>query len=148
MFCLKPKIVFQEVPDEISIVFPVSGCDKSCPGCHSPELQLDGSGFELTDHFYQKMLEKYKDFVSCVCFFGGEWEKERLVHFLKSAHKKGLKTCLYTGSVVVHGDIYQELDYIKTGSWNKKKGGLSNPKSNQNFINVKTGELLNYKFWK
>ena len=32
------KIVFQEIPDEISMAFNISGCPIHCPDCHSKYL--------------------------------------------------------------------------------------------------------------
>ena len=42
----------------------------------------------------------------------------------------------------------QHLDFLKTGKWQAQLGGLDNPNSNQTFINVNTGEQLNYLFRK
>ena len=32
-------IVFQEIPDEVTLALNLSGCPNGCPGCHSPHLQ-------------------------------------------------------------------------------------------------------------
>ena len=34
-------IVFQEIPDEVTLALNLSGCPNGCPGCHSPHLQRD-----------------------------------------------------------------------------------------------------------
>ena len=143
---MKPKIVFQEVPDETSLVFPVCGCPRKCPGCHSPELQNPENGNLLSRAVYDEYLEKYRNFITCVCFFGGDHEPETLVEFLRLAQKKSLKTCLYTGAGLVSSAIHKELDYLKTGPWISKRGGLESPFTNQKLINIRTGEVMNDRF--
>ena len=34
-------IVFQEIPDEVTLAVNLSGCPCRCPGCHSPQLWGD-----------------------------------------------------------------------------------------------------------
>ena len=41
------KIVFQEVPDEVSLAINLSNCPCHCKGCHSPYLAED-IGEDLT----------------------------------------------------------------------------------------------------
>ena len=78
-------IVFQEVPDEISICFTITGCNKRCKGCHSAHLWSRNNGTELTDDAYIKTLSKYKNLASCVLFMGGEWYNDRLFELLSIA---------------------------------------------------------------
>jgi len=144
---LKPKIVFQEVPDETALVFPISGCPRQCPGCHSPDLQSQETGALLTSQIYQDYLTRYQEFVTCICFFGGDQEAATLVPFLRLARQHKLKTCLYTGACLVPPEIHQELDYLKTGPWIASLGGLDSPGTNQKFVDLLTGKVLNHRFW-
>jgi anaerobic ribonucleoside-triphosphate reductase activating protein len=139
-------VVLQEVPNEVSLCFTVTGCKMSCVGCHSPYLWKEGSGQILTTELYNELLLKYKGLVSCVLFMGGEWYENELVNFLKLAKEEGLKTCLYTGLDKVSLDIKNELTYLKCGSWVNELGGLNSPKTNQRFIEVKTQKVLNELF--
>lgn len=139
-------VVLQEVPNEISLSFTITGCKLSCDGCHSPYLWKEGSGEELTKDVFINILNKYKDMISCVLFMGGEWDSENLIKLLTTSKKLGLKTALYTGLEYIDSDIFQNLDYIKFGPWIKELGGLSSETTNQRFININTSENLNHLF--
>ena len=142
------EIVLQEVPGEVTLCFTITGCKLACDGCHSPYLWKEGSGDELTVNVFNNVINRYKNLLSCILFMGGEWHKEELIEFLKIARERGLKTCLYTGLEDVDDDIKSNLNFLKIGSWNKNLGGLKNIETNQKFINVETGENLNYLFIK
>ncbi len=140
------NIVFQEVPNETSLLFSITGCPHRCKGCHSYELWNSANGSPLTSEIYIELLTKYDGLITCVCFFGGEWHQNKLTEMLKTARTAGLKTCLYTGSNVVAAEIYEQLDYLKTGKWNARKGGLNTPTTNQKMICTKSGTNLNRHF--
>ena len=93
-------------------------------------------------------LNRYKKMISCVLFFGGEWQQKALIEKLLISKKMGLKTCLYTGLDYVPRHIYQHLNYLKTGPWRKALGGLESTTTNQRFLELSTGNLLNYRFKK
>ena len=48
-------IVFQEIPDEVTLAVNLSGCPCHCPGCHSQYLWGD-EGEPLTDERAEKGL--------------------------------------------------------------------------------------------
>ena len=65
----------------------------------------------------------------------------------------GLKACLYTGLEreeleAVSDGILPYLTYLKTGRWQMELGGLDSPATNQKFIDLRTGEVLNHLFIK
>lgn len=140
------QIVFQEVPDEITLAFLVAGCGLRCPDCHSKEAWTLKNTLELTMEKLKTLLTKYEGMISCILFMGGEWEETTLIEFLKESQKHGLKTCLYTGAEDVSQSVKEHLHYLKTGSFIKELGGLNSATTNQRFINVITEEILNYKF--
>lgn len=142
----RPQILFQEVPDEVSLAYTVTGCRLKCNGCHSEDSWDATSGSPLSEKIFIKDLKRYEGLVTCVLFFGGEWQAEALIEKLMIARKHSLKTCLYTGLPKISQQIVQHLTYLKTGRWNASLGGLSSQTTNQKFINVQTGELLNYRF--
>ncbi|MCJ8318705.1 MAG: anaerobic ribonucleoside-triphosphate reductase activating protein [Colwellia sp.] len=144
--CIRPSIVFQEVPDEISLCFSITGCKVGCKGCHSTELWNENQGVQLTNNLFIDWLNKYKDLITCVCFFGGEWQAETLIEKLIIANNLGLKTCLYSGENHINISISQHLTFLKTGKWTPELGGLNSPTTNQTFYNLKTGQKLNYLF--
>lgn len=138
-------ISMQEVPGEISMIFEISGCPHRCEGCHSLELWRNEGGF-LTVSSLSLEIKKYENFISCVCFFGGEWEEKILIELLSYCQEKGYKTCLYTGATDVSLAIKSRLSFLKIGPWVEKLGGLDSVITNQKFINLSTGECLNYLF--
>ena len=81
-------------------------------------------------------------------FLGDEWEHDRLVNYLDAAISEGFKTCLYTGLDEVSGELLSRLTYLKTGRWVAALGGLESPGTNQKFIEVSSGTVLNHLFWR
>lgn len=146
--CLPPTIVFQEVPDEISLCFSITGCKIGCKGCHSTELWNKDYGSALTNKAFIAWLKKYQSLISCVIFFGGEWQPHALIEKLLIAKNFGLKTCLYSGDKHISINISQHLNFLKTGAWQANLGGLESTTTNQIFRNVITGEKLNHLFSK
>lgn len=141
-------IVFQEVPDHIALAFYVCGCPLQCPGCHSPELWTEKSGFPLSIPLYQNLLDRYQHRVDCILFLGGEWHPHELLQFLKQARLRNFKTALYTGLDDISISLKEELNFLKTGPWKRELGGLSSPNTNQIFRDLNTNEILNHRFHK
>lgn len=139
------EVSLQEVPGEISVIFPISGCPHRCPGCHSSELWPD-RGQDLTLDVLQHELSRYGELVTCVCFFGGEWEEENLITFLNFSQGLGYKTCLYTGAESISDKLKNNLNYLKLGPWIEVLGGLALPTTNQVFMNLDNGKCLNSLF--
>ncbi|MCP1660368.1 anaerobic ribonucleoside-triphosphate reductase activating protein [Neisseria perflava] len=147
------QIVWQEVPNEVSLAFLFSGCPLRCPGCHSADTWKVGIGKELTREYLQGRLKRYRGLISCVLFMGGEWQPEALRAMLEAVKAAGLKTCLYTGLErreleALSDGLVPLLDYLKTGRWQADLGGLDSPATNQKLVNVHTGEVLNRLFFK
>lgn len=138
-------IVFQEIPDEVSLCFEITGCPLRCPGCHSPHLRNGKLGTDLTIQKYLEFLDTYKDFITCVLFMGGEWEEEDLILRLLIAKDRGLKTGLYSGLNEISSErLLDCLDYLKIGPYKKELGGLQNKETtNQVLYNLNTGEKIN-----
>ncbi|XOV79865.1 MAG: anaerobic ribonucleoside-triphosphate reductase activating protein [Aestuariibacter sp.] len=141
-----PQILFQEVPDEISLAFTVCGCPLRCEGCHSMDTWSLNNGSELTNELFKNHIQNYQSLVTCVLFFGGEWHSEALIEKLRYARNHQLKTCLYTGLERIPNRISAHLSYLKTGRWIKELGGLDSPFTNQRFVDLDNNKLLNHKF--
>lgn len=141
------EISFIEVPEEIALLINVAGCNINCYGCQWKDIKnkktFDFNCFDLTNE-----INKNATLITTVCFMGGEWFEDELLTMIDISNKFGLKTCLYTGKENVKNKIKQKLDFLKTGKWIEEKGGLDKETTNQIFLNVKTSEKLNYKFWK
>lgn len=143
---LSHQITFQEIPDEISLSFLITGCPLKCKGCHSTDSWLPAGGLVLTVEIMAGFILKYRHAITCVLFLGGEWESENLISLLIFCKKQKLKTALYTGLESVNSAIANELTFLKTGRWIKELGGLAAPNTNQKLINLKTGKILNSYF--
>jgi len=146
--CITPSVVFQEVPNEISLCFSITGCKVGCKGCHSTELWQEKNGIALSNQSFIQWLKKYQGLISCVVFFGGEWQSSALIEKLLIAKNFGLKTCLYSGEKHISLNISQRLDFLKTGAWQPNLGGLDSITTNQIFRDMRTGKKLNHLFTK
>jgi len=144
-------IVLQEVPNEISLCFTITGCSLACEGCHSEYLWNPNNGENLTVGLLKSLMVKYKNTISCVLFMGGEWNLQELLVLIKAAKSEQLKAALYTGLNIKqverkYPELLRELDFIKTGKWIAKLGGLNSRTTNQEFLEIKSGKLLNEYF--
>lgn len=129
------SIVFQEVPDEVTLAINISGCPHKCEGCHSKYL-WEYEGNYISDDL-DELIEKYKGLITCVCFMGGDQNQIDLLGLLKTVQKYGLKTALYTGLGLVNNlsiRILGNLNYLKTGRYDSSLGGLDSPTTNQNMF--------------
>ena len=110
-------IVFQEVPDEISLAINISGCPYKCRGCHSKYLWEYRGNYISED--IDNLLNKYKNYITCVCFMGGDQNIFELKELLKKIKRMKLKTCLYSGCDDINKlkDIFEYCDYIKCGRY-------------------------------
>ena len=138
-------ITFQEVPNEISLVFTITNCQNRCEGCHSPWLRED-VGNDLVSGM-AKIISRYKDDITCVCFMGEGNDSESLGKCIAAVNKMGLKTCLYTGRDYITQGYH--LDYLKVGPYNKELGALDSPTTNQRMLkwNNNKGEYENITSW-
>jgi len=75
---LSYDIVFQEIPDEVTLAINISNCPNCCEDCHSPHLR-ENTGEELTENVISGLLEKYGNAVTCVCFMGGDCSPEEVL---------------------------------------------------------------------
>lgn len=125
------RIIFQEIPDEVSLGVAISGCQIRCPGCHSRELWED-KGTPLTSQQVEVMLQQNQG-ITCLCLFGGEADIDSLIELFMYAHKR-VKTAWYCGLDILPKDkhgIVQYLDYLKLGHFDIELGGLDSPTTNQ-----------------
>ena len=99
------SVVTKEVPGNISLAFTITGCKNSCKGCHSQWLAND-TGTSLCFAMYTIIVNKYIDFVDCVCFLG---EGDGLTYLLEYSKRKypNLKLCVYSGKNEVNENYLQ-----------------------------------------
>ena len=144
-------IVFQEIPDEVTLAVNISGCPCRCPGCHSPHLWED-TGEALDEKTLQKIYSGYSGEVSCIALMGGDGDHavvERLCAFIKKEMK--LKSAWYSGWPEIPPEVDKKnFNYIKTGPYVASLGGLRNRTTNQRLYRVVDGRLddITFRFWK
>ena len=144
------KVVFAEVPDEVTLAINISNCPCHCKNCHSSYLAQD-IGTELTFNEVRKLIKKNSG-ISCIAFMGGDSEPKRidaLASFVTNHYQ--LKVAWYSGRQELSNyiDLYN-FDYIKLGPYKEEFGPLNSRTTNQRFYKVSDGKLINItsKFWK
>lgn len=128
---LYTKVVFQEIPDEVSLGISISGCIIHCQGCHSRELWED-KGINLTIGEINRLLIEQKG-TTCLLLLGGESNIDALVEIFQYFHQR-IKTAWYCGLDQIPKDkrgILEYLDYVKLGHFDMDLGGLASPTTNQ-----------------
>lgn len=138
-------IVFQEIPDQITLAINISGCPNRCQGCHTPSL-MDNIGEDLTETVVAELVQKYSSAITCVCFMGGDSEPDRisqLATFVKDESDGKLKTAWYSGKQYLPTDFdFERFDFIKLGPYVEKLGGLTSPITNQHFYRIENGKMI------
>lgn len=136
------KIVFQEIPDEVTLAINISNCPCQCKGCHSSYLAQD-IGTELTFNEVRKLIKKNSG-ISCIAFMGGDSEPKRinaLASFVTNHYQ--LKVAWYSGRQELSKDIeIRNFDAIKLGPYIEELGPLSSRTTNQRFYKVNDKELV------
>lgn len=153
---VETKVVFAEVPDEVTLAINISNCPCHCEGCHSPYLAEDVG--KPLDWPSLNALIHINHGITCVAFMGGDASPKQVNELAWHVKRMGLKTCWYSGRQELNGAIQLEnFDFIKLGPYIPTKGGLDSPNTNQRFYRVKdcwcgtvSSERLQditYQFW-
>lgn len=147
------SIVFQEIPNEVTLAINISGCPHRCEGCHSKYLWEYKGNYILDD--LVNLIEKYKGLITCVCFMGGDQNQMELMQLAHIVDYYGLNVALYSGlpSRLELYNVAQCFDYVKVGAYDDHLGGLNSKTTNQRMykhINKPSNiwEDITYKFWK
>lgn len=145
------KVVFAEVPDEVTLAINISNCPCQCKGCHSSYLAQD-IGTELTFNEVRKLIKKNSG-ISCIALMGGDAEPDKvntLASFITN-HYNSIKVAWYSGRQELSNSIdLFNFDYIKLGPYKEEFGPLNSRTTNQRFYKVSGRELVDItsKFWK
>ena len=142
-------IVFQEIPDEVTLAVNITNCPHRCVGCHSPHLHLD-IGEALNAETLDTLLAKYGRQITCVCFMGGDRlpkEVEALARHLRQ-HTK-LKVAWYSGNATLPQNA-KLFDYVKIGGYKPELGGLRSRTTNQRLYRTSGAKTVDIteRFWK
>ncbi len=145
------KVVFREVPDEITLAINISGCPVNCPGCHSSYLTQDIG--EILDESSLNGLITANPGITCVSFMGGDADPayiRSLALYVRRQHQK-IKTCWYSGRNMENArPVLDALDFIKVGPFVEELGPLDCSTTNQRFYRVTEHGLVDWtdRFWK
>ena len=146
-------VVFQEIPDEVTLAINLSSCPCRCPGCHSSYLWQD-IGTPLTPMELESMVNRYVNDITCVCFMGGDAEPSyvnALANYLHREHPQ-LKVAWYSGRQRVPATVRKaDFDYIKLGPYIAHLGCLRERTTNQRLYKRASGDDftdITPRFWK
>ncbi|MBM6701110.1 4Fe-4S cluster-binding domain-containing protein [Megasphaera elsdenii] len=131
-------ITLTEIPNRISVFFEIGNCTCHCDGCHSPELW--DTNYTRPNMTVQEMIdyvhEQYKLGANAVVIMGG-WNNEEVSRSALILLLLDL-SCEFQVGIYV-GDDYLgclprlPIKWIKSGRYEKDKGGLDSPTTNQKF---------------
>lgn len=130
-------IVFQEIPNEVSLAINISGCPNRCPGCHSPWLWED-IGTPLTTDCLSTLLSKYSGAITCVCFMGGDANPIEVELLSKLSRESfNIKTAWYSGKASFPLELIpNSFNYVKLGPYIKDLGSLKSKNTNQHLYKI------------
>lgn len=137
------KVVFAEIPDEITLAINISNCPCHCEGCHSPYLAED-IGEPLDLQHLTDLIDKNNG-ITCVCIMGGDADPSEVDYIAEDIKEyyPGLKVAWYSGKQEVSKDIMiSNFDYIKLGPFIKERGPINCKTTNQIMLKI---DMINDK---
>lgn len=150
---VETSIVFQEIPDEVTLAINISNCPCHCPGCHSKHLWED-IGEPLTPIALEGMIREYGKDITCICFMGGDSDPgyvNILARYIHREHPQ-LRVGWYSGrSRVPRTILKRDFDYIKVGPYIAHLGCLKQNTTNQRLYKHAVGDDftdITPTFWK
>lgn len=137
-------IVFQEIPDEVTLAINLSNCPHRCVGCHSPYLR-DDIGEELSETAISDLIGKYEKSITCVCFMGGDATPDalcQLATFIREKWNGKIKTAWYSGNNRLQNKEFTRFfDFIKLGEYVESLGGLNKNTTNQRLYRISNEKM-------
>jgi len=146
-------VVFQEIPDEVTLSINISNCPCHCLGCHSEYLWRD-IGEPLNVMSLGEMLKQYGDDITCVAFMGGDAtpaEVNNLAAWVRKTYPE-LSIAWYSGRALLSNEInLGNFDYVKLGPYVERLGPLNQRTTNQRLYKIQKDQTMKditSKFWK
>ena len=145
-------VVFQEIPDEVTLAVNISNCPCRCPGCHSRYLWED-IGLPLDVDAIDDFVKKVGDDITCIAFMGGDADPVEVNMLAEYVHETYpmLKVAWYSGRIRLPSVIKKEdFDYIKIGPYIRHLGPLKQPTTNQRLYRIdENGGMVDItsRFW-
>lgn len=138
-------IMFQEVPDEVTLALNISNCPNRCPGCHSSYLMGD-IGKPLDENELDSIISNYAGCITCICFMGGDASPDELNGLARAVNCRyggQYKVAWYSGRQRLPDEFdTSPFSYIKLGPYVKELGNLRCRTTNQRFYRVGDGGRL------
>ena len=143
-------VVFEEIPDKVSLALNITNCANNCPGCHSPELALD-MGQELTEDTIDRLINENAG-ANCFLFMGEGRDYKRLLElamYIKDKYPY-MAVGVYSGRDEVEDEYYKVFDYVKVGPYKEDLGPLNKRTTNQRLYKMVDGVKtdITERFWK
>ena len=141
-------IVFEEIPDRVSLAVNITNCQNNCIGCHSPELRLN-SGVELTEDEIDRLINANYG-IDCFLFMGEGKDYNRLMELVRYIKENySIKVAIYSGRDKVEIEYYGLFDYVKVGGYKEEYGPLNKETTNQRLYEIGVDSIkdITYKFW-
>ena len=146
-------IVFQEIPDEVTLAINISNCPCRCPGCHSHYLWED-IGLPLDTDAIDDFINSYGRDITCIAFMGGDGDPKGvnlLAQYIHEEHQQ-FKVAWYSGRLRVSSAVNKaDFDYLKIGPYIQHLGALKSPTTNQRLYRQREDgsfEDITYRFWR
>lgn len=147
------SVVFQEIPDEVTLAINISNCPCRCPGCHSKFLWTD-TGQPLTESSLTEIISSYGGDITCIAFMGGDADPKEIDALATYIHRNypGYHVAWYSGRVRISSEIDRNnFEYIKIGPYLKHLGSLKDKTTNQRLYRRtpdNTLEDITHRFWR
>lgn len=149
------KVVFAEIPDEITLAINISNCPCHCVNCHSSYLAED-IGEPLDLQHLTNLIDSNRG-ITCVCIMGGDAnpsEVDDIAQDIKEYYPE-LKVGWYSGRQELSKDIdLENFDFVKLGPYIEELGPLNSKTTNQVLLEIEVvqGKVftkdITAKFWK
>lgn len=146
-------VVFQEIPDEVTLAINISNCPCHCPGCHSRYLWED-VGMPLDTCALDDFISQYGSDITCIAFMGGDGDPNGVNMLAQYIHEEYpmYKVAWYSGRLRIPSMVCKtDFDYIKIGPYIRHLGPLNKPTTNQRMYHQTdngTFEDITERFWK
>lgn len=131
-------VVFQEIPNEITLAINISNCPNRCPDCHSKYL-IEDIGTVLTKELLEEIIKKYSCGLTCVAFMGGDATPDEVGAMAQWVKEKfSLKIAWYSGKEKIYDKLpLRFFDYVKIGPYRQEFGSLKEKTTNQRLYKIR-----------
>lgn len=145
-------ITLNEVPDHISFYVEFGNCQQGCRGCHSPHLCKPVANPMNMMDIVSLAREAVEKGANAIVLMGGTTNGISIgkLKYLITWLNTLAPVCLYSGRDDYEEDLallmHSDLTWIKTGSYQEDKGGLSSPTTNQVFLRKEKADESRFEF--